>query len=422
MIYYVNSECKSLNNDGLTPEKPLQSIEGVEFIAGDTVLFKRGTTVKAPLFLQSGEINKPITYGAYGDGENPIVNNSVLASAPEQWYEEYPDIWKFKGDLPSEICNIVFDDGKSFGNLRWDISELKNQGEWYCDVLGFSMCDLPHNGNGSVYLFSKGNPSDLYSLIELAVWGKGRLVTAQHDVVIENIIFEKSGVHGFAATRAERIEIKNCKFRCIGGGVFDLKNKIRLGNAIEFWNGAKDCLVENCVFEDIYDTGVTHQGNCESQVPERLFFRYNTFIRCGLAAYEWRGPSSKDIVFEHNKCIQAGGAFTMQGEDKPRRTETFEKIKACVFILMWLKEAAPPQGSNLCSIRNNKFYLDDGSIAAIWSTIKKTDNKYIIIDENTYICKPEQVITHFENKTYSADEYRTYQEEIGFDKASDFHF
>ena len=152
MIYYVDAGCKIAGNDGLTQENPLQSIDKIEFNAGDTVLFKRGTVIRTPLFLQSGESGKPITYGAYGDGENPVVNTSVRADNSEQWCEEYPDIWRFTGELPSEICNIVFDDGKSFGNLRWSIGELKNSGEWTCDTLGFSMWDSLHNGNGTLYL------------------------------------------------------------------------------------------------------------------------------------------------------------------------------------------------------------------------------------------------------------------------------
>lgn len=420
MIYYVDAGCKIAGNDGLTQENPLQSIDKIEFNAGDTVLFKRGTVIRTPLFLQSGESGKPITYGAYGDGENPVVNTSVRADNSEQWCEEYPDIWRFTGELPSEICNIVFDDGKSFGNLRWSIGELKNSGEWTCDTLGFSMWDSLHNGNGTLYLCSKENPAYVYDSIELVFWGKMKLITAQHDVIIENLTFEKGGVHGFAATNAERIQIINCRFRCIGGGVFDLKNKIRLGNAIEFWNGARDCLVEHCTFEDIYDSGVTHQGDSSAQIPENIIFRYNSFIRCGLAAYEWRGPVSKNIVFEHNKCMEAGGAFTMQGESKPRRTETFENISACVFILIWYKEEELEEDTNYCTIRNNEFYAENGCEAAIWSTLKDSDNKHFVIDNNEYFQKSMQAIAHINGKTYLAKEYHRYKEETGLDKASSF--
>ena len=77
MTYYVDAGCKIAGNDGLTKENPLPSIDKIKLNAGDTVLFKRETVIKTPLFLQSGESGKPITYGAYGEGENPVVNTSV---------------------------------------------------------------------------------------------------------------------------------------------------------------------------------------------------------------------------------------------------------------------------------------------------------------------------------------------------------
>ena len=129
MTYYVDAGCKIAGNDGLTKENPLHSIDKIKLNAGDTVLFKRGTVIRTPLFLQSGESGKPITYGAYGEGANPVVNTSVQACDSEQWQEEYPNIWRFTGELPSEICNIVFDDGICFGNLRWEMESLKKQGE-----------------------------------------------------------------------------------------------------------------------------------------------------------------------------------------------------------------------------------------------------------------------------------------------------
>lgn len=420
MTYYVDAGCKIAGNDGLTKENPLPSIDKIKLNAGDTVLFKRETVIKTPLFLQSGESGKPITYGAYGEGENPVVNTSVQACNSKQWHEEYPNIWRFTGELPSEICNIVFDDGICFGNLRWEMESLKKQGEWTCDTLGYSMRKLPHNGNGTLYLFSKKNPAKIYNSIELVFWGEMKIVTAQHDVIIENITFEKGGVHGFAATNPERIHIINCRFRCIGGGIFDLENKIRLGNAVEFWNGARDCLVERCTFEDIYDSGVTHQGNSCERIPKRIIFRQNTFIRCGLAAYEWRGPVSKDIIFEKNRCMEAGGAFTLQGEGNPRRTEKIENISACVFVLIWYKEEDLAENAVYCTIRNNQFYLGSGSNAAIWSTLKKKDYRHFIIDHNEYYQQPAQAMTHIDDRTYVAEEYRRYQEETKLDKSSNF--
>lgn len=121
------------------------------------------------------------------------------------------------------------------------------------------------------------------------MWGDRRAVSVQQYAVIENFTFEKSGVHGFSATHAHHVHIRNCTFRCIGGGVFDREQKVRLGNAVEFWNGASDCMVENCTFEDIYDTGITHQGNSDSQLPAEIGFptQHVPSMRLGCLRMAW---------------------------------------------------------------------------------------------------------------------------------------
>lgn len=419
MIYYVDPEKGAAGNDGQSIYAPLSSVSGRTFEPGDTVLFKRGTVIRSALFLSGGSEKGAVTYGAYGTGKNPVVNLAIPAGSPAQWQEALPGLWRFTDPIPSEMCNIVFNDGEAFGNLRWSLEDLKKPGEWTYDRLGYSMQYKEAEArNGSLYLACSGNPAMVYRSIELVVWGSRAAVCAGQYTVIENLTFEKSGVHGFSATQAHHIHIRNCTFRCIGGGVFDREQRVRLGNAVEFWNGASDCVVEHCVFEDIYDSGITHQGNAQSQTPQRLIFRHNLFRRCGLAAYEWRGPSSKDIVFEHNRCMEAGGAFTMQGEPAPRRTEGIESIRACTFVLIWLKEKNLPAGEVYCSIRDNEFWTDAGCEAAIFSTLDPHAYHQFVIDKNEYIQSAAQPLAYIYGKKYRFEDFQTYQMETGQDRNS----
>ena len=426
MTYYIDPAKGDARNDGRSENAPLLSADDRIFEPGDIVLFKRGSVIRSALFLCSGNEAGSITYGAYGEGENPTVNPSVAASNPSQWSEESPGIWRFNEPLPSEPCNIIFNDGEAFGNLRWSVGDLKQTGEWTCSRLGYSMIyEEPAANSGTLYLACNENPAKVYRTIELVIWGERKAVHAQSYVVIENMTFEKSGVHGFSATRAQHIHIRNCKFRCIGGGVFDFDQRVRLGNAVEFWNGANDCVVEHCFFEDIYDAGVTHQGNAGSSVPQRLIFRHNLFRRCGLAAYEWRGPSSKDIVFEDNRCMEAGGAFTMQGEQLPRRTETIDDIRACVFVLIWLKEQDLPEDDVSCSIRNNEFYAAPGCEAILLSTLDSRARRQFIINNNQYFLPAQQapagqILARINGTAYYAEDYRAYQADTGQDRNSHF--
>lgn len=85
IVYYIDSENGDSSNDGLSPEKPLKSAmklfqEGLQ--PGDTVLFRRGTTCKDRLRLKvSGTAEKPITVGAYGEGDAPLMKVTGAACA-----------------------------------------------------------------------------------------------------------------------------------------------------------------------------------------------------------------------------------------------------------------------------------------------------------------------------------------------------
>jgi parallel beta-helix repeat protein len=74
--YYFSAAGNDATGDG-TISNPYQSITKVNslsFIAGDSVLFKRGDTFSGTLTIaNSGASGTPITYGAYGTGAKPVI-------------------------------------------------------------------------------------------------------------------------------------------------------------------------------------------------------------------------------------------------------------------------------------------------------------------------------------------------------------
>ncbi|MFC1615314.1 MopE-related protein [Patescibacteria group bacterium] len=76
-IYYIDS---NLGNDGwegteVKPWKTIAKVNSMSFNPGDNILFKRGEIWKEQLTVSSsGESGNRITYGAYGVGENPIID------------------------------------------------------------------------------------------------------------------------------------------------------------------------------------------------------------------------------------------------------------------------------------------------------------------------------------------------------------
>ncbi|HIS56144.1 MAG TPA: right-handed parallel beta-helix repeat-containing protein [Candidatus Fimimorpha excrementavium] len=425
MKYYIDPFWGQDSNTGTDAKDPWRTLEGHTHALqpGDQVLFRRGTVMKKALVLPGGSELGPITYSAYGEGPDPVVNPSIDASSLDCWKELSPGIWQYTKEIPTEICNIVFDDGASFGNLRWSQEDLKNPGEWYYTRLGHSIHSEPSQwpmwGNGTLYVCCPQNPASVYASIELVCWGDRMAVTSGDYAVIEHVTFEKSGVHGFSREKGHHITIRNCCFRLIGGGVWDFKTRVRLGNGVEFWNGAHDCIVEHCVFEDIYDSGVTHQGYLgESEIPQRLYFRHNVFMRCGMACYEWRGPSSRDIYFEQNVCLQGGGAFTMQGEQPPRRTEIPFHPATSVYVLIWRLEETIPKDGTYCTIRGNVFYHAPRAGAAISSGIDPGAMEQFVFENNLY-CQPDSdCLIHWKDRDYRTSQFAAYQEQTHADQNS----
>jgi hypothetical protein len=418
LTFYIDPQTGDDKSSGLTSSRPLKTYDKRTFSGGDTVLFKRGSSIRSELRTCNGTEKGHITYGVYGIGNKPVFLGSMPASGPEQWIEERPSIWRFTGKFSSEVCNLIFNDGEACGNLRWQIADMKCQGEWYYTGIGFNASEelvtTQESEDEILYLFSTRNPGLFYSSIECALWGSRKMVGGQHHIIIENLVFKNGGVHGYQENQAEHIKLRYCEFRFIGGAVWNKQRRIRFGNAVEFWDGALDVDVEGCIFSNIYDSGVTHQGGEHSGIPKQLNFRNNLFIDCGMAAYECRGPAAQEVYFENNTCVNAGGGFAMQGETPPRTSEIYpQPMGHHVFI--WLIEQGT-QNSHVF-IRNNIFYEAPYG-AAIYSIIDPKDEKQLVIDNNCYWQTKGNLLALMNCKHYSNLEFRLYQLECEHDQNS----
>ncbi|MCK9276031.1 MAG: right-handed parallel beta-helix repeat-containing protein [Syntrophales bacterium] len=76
--YYVDSSQGNNNNNGTSQSAPWRTISKVNagaFRAGDTILFKRGGVWYETLIVKwSGQSGNPITFGAYGSGNLPLID------------------------------------------------------------------------------------------------------------------------------------------------------------------------------------------------------------------------------------------------------------------------------------------------------------------------------------------------------------
>ena len=415
--YYIDPEKGCDSYDALSPENAKQSYRSLHLLPGDTILFKRGTVQRDVLEMTEGERDAPITYGAYGEGEKPRFLGSANITDAQAWTEEQPNIWRYQREIPGEVCNVIFNGGESCGNLSWTPEELAKQGDWHYTQIGkndsreeAAILRIPE----AFYLYSKGNPGDVYENIECAVYGQRTMLKGRRWVIAENLAFCNSGVHGYGESKPEHVVIRHCEFRFIGGCIWSRRLKIRFGNGVECWDGGHDCLIEGNMFDNVYDSCVTHQGSDNTEVPERIYFLNNTFQNYGMAAYECRDRIGRDIRFDGNRCIGAGEGFALQNETPPRRSEIWpQPLGHHVFI--WRIDN-PTDGGQI-SVQNNVFYKSPYG-AAIYSIINPEAEKQFIIDHNRYYKESNELLIRMAGKNFALSEFTSYQAETGQDRNS----
>ena len=94
--FHVDAAIGDDARDGLKPDTAWRSLAKVNqatLAPGDKVLFRRGQTWRGQLIPQSGDATGVITYGAFGEGNKPVLLGSANADRPEDWQAAGEGIW-----------------------------------------------------------------------------------------------------------------------------------------------------------------------------------------------------------------------------------------------------------------------------------------------------------------------------------------
>lgn len=374
--YYIDHVNGNDSLDGLSPETARQNYTDIAVQEGDKVLFKCGSFYRDRLHALPY-----VSYGAYGEGQLPTFCASTDASAKEDWIPtEIENVWKCTKSIPGNTGNIIFNDNECTAAFHWNLEDLRAQGD-FVDIKS----DSPDTGvtkteSSQLFLYSCGNPAEVYSHIEVASYNVRQLVSLQDGMSFDSLRFINSGVHGMAG-KASNITVRNCVFENIGGCAWSRQLEIRFGNGFEIWERGNDILVENCSFKNVYDSCVTHQGpGHKTQTAERFICRNNTFDTYGMAAFEYRDKLPIDSEFTGNTCLNAGCGFAMLGETLPRKSEIWPQPMGH-HIFMWRIDQAS-EGGNLV-IENN--YFGEAPVgAAMYSIISPEAEAQTHLNNNKY--------------------------------------
>jgi hypothetical protein len=311
ITYYVDAANGNDNDNGLSPSnawKTLSKVNKESFSPGDSILFKRGETWRERLTIpSSGNQGAPITFGAYGGGDKPLILGSVSKNDVNDWINLGDNLWATSdGSFPSDVGFIMFGEEKSdnVGLKCEQQSDIDDDREYWYDQDG-----------GRVVLYCEQKPTDQYSTIELAYsnYLMEHLISAKNYgmninyVTIENLQLKYFNSHGIQFVNSQGITIRNCNITYGGGEQFE-GSEFRVGNGIEFWENAHDCVVEGCKIGEIWDAAVTNQGT-DTNEQHNITYKNNIIWNSEYSFELWDHPESsslQDICFENNVCIGAG--------------------------------------------------------------------------------------------------------------------
>lgn len=151
--YYVSSSTGSDSNAGTSSGTAWQTVgkvNGQTFLPGDSVLFRRGDVWNESLDpSSSGASENPIAFDAYGSGAAPNLTGYHAVPA-QAWQLVSGNAWK--AALPAVYSTINFCLFGSVWGQKVAASSVNLQGQW----------DF-YFANGSLYVFSVGNPATYYN-------------------------------------------------------------------------------------------------------------------------------------------------------------------------------------------------------------------------------------------------------------------
>lgn len=353
-VYYISSLNGDDYNVGTSPDAAWETLSAYsnirkELKPGDIILFERGGVYRGNLILASG-----VTYGAYGYGPKPAIYGSEENYSGKNYMEENywtktkkENVWVCSEYVSDDIGTIVFDHGRAVGKRIFSKMEnMEENFEFYHDA-----------ETAQVYLYLEQDPSEAFYDIEFCVRGDilhGRANVS--NVTINNLSVKYGGSHGIGFENgANHITITNCELGWIGGSLMD--ETVRYGNGIEFWDNCSDILVENNWVYQIYDAGITHQGDdIGGYVQSDITYRGNLVEYCNYGFEYFTGNPEKDlwknILYEDNIIRFSGYGWSVVRPDP-----------AMISIICGWGHTDPFKAENFV-IKNNIFDISTNYIIA----------------------------------------------------------
>ena len=202
-VYYVDAINGNDQNDGLSETRAWKTISKVNdssFNPGDSILFKRGETWNErlnPTDNTDGASGSPITFGAYGSGDLPLID--LVSDIPNwtfsgEWSNVAGDIWSIS--LSTDPKRIFLDGTEYIRAASSGTVDATNR--WY-------------HSSSTLYVYAESNPTFYYSSMQRGrgVEWYGIYLDGNDYITIEDIEIRGGGV-GIYIGKSDYVIVDNC--------------------------------------------------------------------------------------------------------------------------------------------------------------------------------------------------------------------
>jgi len=284
--YYVDATNGNDSNSGTSESSPWKTIAKVNksyFKPGDFVLFKRGKTWREQLTVpSSGSTGNPITFGAYGIGNSPVISGANLDNTGTGWTG--PDV---NGEYYKTYMTqprIIRADGSV---LTKGTVGLLNANEW---------------GYNDTKLYLKNNPTS-YTTLEIGQRSEVFTIADKSYITVDGLeLRQDNGTWGGALfiNNSSYVTVQNCLIHDVNyAGIFMYSSGSGCNNNLIDSNNVHGNYRAN------YDYGsVVKLGNCNSNTIKNntIYHSNNTTWSVVLQVYD----SDSNIIENNNIYGPAG--------------------------------------------------------------------------------------------------------------------
>ena len=288
--YYLSSSTGNDNNNGsqTQPWKTLSKISNTTLGPGDTVYFKKGDTFRGHYVVNgSGTEQSPITFTAYGTGNQPVISGSDHDDGGGDYREAI---------LVENEDNMIFEDLEIQNHRTTSRSNVGDLVSFGIQVISssagtknnFTFRDMTFKNVYGLYWVDPGD-QDAFNAFEVSgLTFKSSWAGIINDVVVEDSYFtdlQRIGIH-----------IKNTS-----GKTSDKRNTNIVVRRNEFFQIGGTCVLpirtENCLIEN----NIFNQPGAKTN---------DKMIGRGSAVWNWY---SINTIVQYNQAINAKGILDSHG-------------------------------------------------------------------------------------------------------------